>query len=314
LYTHHMAASSVEVAPFPSLPRELVHCIARKVATGGALVAIERLCVEWRAAVTQDCWRIITLRRFPQVVKLIEMLNMSEQNVCYRDAYRDQHMVRFRRQTPPPDRATSVNHRLTKFVFTISLSVCDAVDSVHTDPHIWTGYMQEGPIDEVNIQCVGCQVWDESARPSWANTLLDQVSNPAVGEEIRKALRLTMHVTKATPSGTGTSTLCLCSDLEADSGNGNPTGANVIIPFGYVGDFFNALPQLPFTSLECLRVFGSKEEGELALDGPRIRPYLDVRNGILDGVFTTAEGESDDVAYMVKPEVALDYLERFARW
>ena len=289
---------------FPVLPLELVRSICALVESAAVLVAIERLCTDWRAAVDDEVWRRVTLRRFPNVKTLIEVLSVARP--CYRSIYRDQLCCRSAKWMPMP---LSVNERLRKFAFSIKLALGD-------EEWNWTGCLQETPAGadaaDVVLECVGCRVWDASDPPEWVADLLaawddgSDAKEQACAEQyeyLARNLRLSMCVTKATT--TGTRSLCLAEALAPDI----DTFQDNQIGFGHVGEFFDLLPQLPFFSVDCLHVFAGHEEIP-ALDLPRIRPWLDARRGIVDGIFC----EPGDPGSFVKAESVADYLERFAPW
>mmetsp|Transcript_22866 Transcript_22866/g.58151 ORF Transcript_22866/g.58151 Transcript_22866/m.58151 type:complete len:301 (+) Transcript_22866:29-931(+) len=287
----------------PSLPQELVRIISLAVDTAMQLSAIEQVCFEWRAGVDDSAWRTVTLRRFPSVAKLVDMLAISKP--CYRAIFRDQQLA-MHKVTP----TRPVNERLRQFAFTVDLVV-------GSEELSWTGFLQTSPCAQVVIDCVGCKLWDAAKPPLWATALLEAhnedtnasgSARPKYKEQCRllsQNLRMTLSVSKATLSGTRT--LCLATALAPDV-NSFEAGS---FSFGYVGEFFDALPQLSFASLECLRVFAGHEEIGQDLDGPQIRPWLDTRSGILDGIFCTAGGGPDA---FVLPERVADYFERFAPW
>ena len=302
----------------PSLPQELVRHVCLVVDSATSLFTILSVCIEWRAAVDDEAWRRVTLFRFPHVPRLIEVLKIDHPP-CYRKLYRDQ-MLALRLVTPQqPCPKPSVNERLQQFAFTVELVWSGAEDK--PEMLSWVGHLQASPVAETVIDCVGCQLWDGEGRaassgtePTWVAPLLDawdeepsdMTEYAAQRERICQGLRLSMRVSKVVPGGTRT--LCIAEALSPDS-NTFEAGS---FGFGFVGEFFDALPTLPCAPLECMRVFSGQDAlGSYPPNGPRIRPYLDVRVGLLDGIFCT---HADASSEGVMPEAVVEYLERFAPW
>lgn len=294
-------AANADEAAVPSLPQEVVRSICLAVDTASALSTILSCCHHWRDAVDEEAWKRVTLRRFPSVSILVEALPIERP--CYRSIYRDQALAIIDHR--PETSLSTINDRLKRFVFTIELVVGKEKTS-------WSGLMRAGSCAGTVVDCVGCRLWEPGQAPSWAVALLDasrDLTHDAYQSHcalLASSLRMAMRVSKVSASGTSTSTLCLADALapDADACTARQLG------FGYVGEFFDALPRLSFASLECLRVFSGREEIQQDLDGPRIRPWLDVATGIVDGIFCTSAHPDN----YVKPESVADYFERFAPW